>query len=67
MDGAEVSSAGQRSIEHLGNAWGGLLIDCSTEEVALKRELRTHRGPDASVLSWNTDLAKVNRLIVPTS
>jgi Amidohydrolase family len=63
MDAAEVSAAGQRSIEHLGNAWGGILIDCSTEEAALKRELRTHKGPDPSLLGWNTDLAKVNRLI----
>ena len=65
MDAAEVSApaAGQRSIEHLGNAWGGLLIDCSTEEAALKRELRTHKGPDPSLLGWNSDPAKANRLI----
>jgi hypothetical protein len=30
MDAAEFSTAGQRSIEQLGNAWGGFLIDCAT-------------------------------------
>jgi hypothetical protein len=40
VDAAEVSDEGQRTVEHLGNAWGGLLLDCSTEEPVLKRELR---------------------------
>jgi hypothetical protein len=39
----------QKSIEHLGNAWGGLLLDVSSKESALKREVRSHmlraKGP----------------------
>jgi hypothetical protein len=39
----------QRSIEHLGNAWGGLLLDVSSRERALKGDVRSHmlaaKGP----------------------
>jgi hypothetical protein len=46
---AREASAGQKSIEHLGNAWGGLLLDVSSQEEALKRDVRAHmaraRGP----------------------
>jgi hypothetical protein len=39
----------QKSIEHLGNAFGGLLLDVSSNEPALKREVRSQmlraKGP----------------------
>jgi hypothetical protein len=42
VDAVEAIESGQRSIEHFGNAWGGLLLDVSADEVLLKRELRTY-------------------------
>jgi hypothetical protein len=48
LDAVEAAGA-QKSIEHLGNAWGGLLLDVSTREARLKRDVRSHmlraRGP----------------------
>lgn len=38
MTAEEISDLGQKSVEHFGNAWGGLMIDCSTNEAALRRE-----------------------------
>lgn len=40
VDAVEAADEGQRSIEHFGNAWGGLLLDVSTDESPLKQELR---------------------------
>ena len=41
LSATEVSAAGQKSIEHLGNVLGGgLLVDCSTDEAALRAKLR---------------------------
>ena len=41
VSATEVSAAGQKSIEHLGNVLGGgLLVDCSTDEAALRAKLR---------------------------
>jgi hypothetical protein len=42
VDAVEVIAAGQRSIEHLGHAWGGLLLDVSADERELKGEFRQH-------------------------
>ena len=68
MTAEEISSLGQRSVEHFGNTWGGLLIDCSSKETELRREaqklipltrdefsppkLSAALGPD-----WNSRLA----------
>lgn len=38
MTAEEISNAGQKSIEHIGNTWGGLLVDCSNEEAQLRKE-----------------------------
>lgn len=40
LTGAEVSNAGQRSVEHYGNVWGGLFVDSSTKEAELRGEMR---------------------------
>jgi imidazolonepropionase-like amidohydrolase len=40
VDAVEAVDAGYRSIEHLGQ--GGILTDCSTEELALKQETAAH-------------------------
>ena len=41
LSATEVSAAGQKSIEHLGNVLGGgLLVDCSTDEAALRAKMR---------------------------
>lgn len=37
MTADEVSNAGQKSIEHFGNTWGGMMIDCSSDEMNLRR------------------------------
>lgn len=38
MTATEISNLGQKSVEHFGNSWGGLMIDCSKDEVALRKE-----------------------------
>jgi hypothetical protein len=38
MTATEISNLGQKSVEHFGNTWGGLMIDCSTKEAALRKE-----------------------------
>ena len=38
MTAEEISNLGQRSVEHFGNTWGGLLIDCSANESDLRSE-----------------------------
>jgi Amidohydrolase family len=46
---AREAAGRQKSIEHLGNAWGGLLLDVSSQEASLKRQVRAHmrqsKGP----------------------
>jgi imidazolonepropionase-like amidohydrolase len=49
VDAAEASRLGQRSVEHTGSALGGLLLDCSTREAELKRELRARLRPPVDV------------------
>lgn len=40
LTGAEVSNAGQHSVEHYGNVWGGLLVDCSAKETQMRGEMQ---------------------------
>jgi hypothetical protein len=40
LTGAEISNAGQKSVEHYGNAWGGLFVDCSTLEDELRGKMQ---------------------------
>lgn len=38
MTAEEISNLGQKSVEHFGNTWGGLMIDCSTQEASFRKE-----------------------------
>jgi hypothetical protein len=40
VDASEAAGR-QKSIEHMGNAWGGLLLDVSSREAALKRAVKS--------------------------
>jgi imidazolonepropionase-like amidohydrolase len=54
-----VIDAGQRDIEHLGNIYGGILLDCSSREEQLRREMLARYadgGIDAAIAySFSTE------------
>jgi hypothetical protein len=65
VDAVEAIESGQRSIEHFGNAWGGLQLDVSADEVPLKRELRTYldHASNPSDLSRFMTAARWDRIL----
>jgi hypothetical protein len=62
IDAAEAAAGGQRSLEHLGNAWGGLLLDCSTEGAPLRAELRALVGKEFSLGDVFASLTRPERV-----
>lgn len=56
IDAAEAADSGQASIEHLGNGWASLLLECTATGPQVKRQLRALIGQRFTIndlpLAW---------------